>query len=168
MLERKVDKKPLLLSHGCVESLLNRRSGESARDEIGSKGSWSAPEHVARKLVQDDYRAEQRAWCDDIGTIMCHKLFVQRQEAFSDLRIDVVASREPMIFCQLLEPEADDIAAPGRFDIFCLRWDGGHHFSDRDRTFPELPYTYAGPCKPAPLSASTKAGRSTDRSPARA
>ena len=123
MLERKVEKKPFLLAHGGVETLLNRRTGESARDEIGGKGSWSAPEHVARKLIEDDYCGEQRAGRGDIGTILCHELFVQRQEAIANPRIEVVASLEPMIFGQLLEPEAEDFADPDRFDIFCFRWD---------------------------------------------
>src|SRR5688572_13589880 len=79
---------------------------------------------------------------------MCHKLFVQCQEALANLRIDVVASREPMIFFQLLEPEADDIADPDRFDIFCLRMDAGHHFSGGDRMPGSANVSRAGrPCE---------------------
>jgi hypothetical protein len=121
MLERKVKKKPLLLVHGRVETLLNRLLGEPARDEVGCKGSWSAPKHVARKLIQDNYCGEQWAWSANTGTFLSRKLTVQCQETLANLRINVVASREPTIFCQLLEPEADDIADPGLFDIFGVR-----------------------------------------------
>ena len=49
---------------------------------------------------------------------MCHKVFMQRQEALANPRIDVVTLREPILFYQLLEPEVDDIADPNRLGDF--------------------------------------------------
>ncbi len=52
---------------------------------------------------------------------MHHELFVQREKAIANPRVDAIVFREPASFPQLFKPEADDVADPGRFDAISFR-----------------------------------------------
>jgi hypothetical protein len=121
MFEGKVKKIPFLSIHDDVEPLFDGGSGKAACDGIGCKCPRVASEQVARKLIQNDYDCENRPWLGYAEAVMRHEPLVQRQKAIADLRVNVVASREPMSLSHLFEPEVDDVADPRRFGIFSFR-----------------------------------------------
>ena len=81
VLEGEVDKELFVARHCDIESSVDGEAREPARDGVGGKGAWCAPEHVARKLIHYDHGGEHWAWCGDIDPIALHELPMQRSEA---------------------------------------------------------------------------------------
>src|SRR6202050_578437 len=129
VLERHVEKQPLPLRQCRTPPLPDRASGQTARDGIGRESTGRATEQGACELIENDDGGQQRAWrrCD--AALVCNEALVQRTEAVADLRISLLALREPIRLPQLLEPEMEDLSYPGWLDCAAGRMRDGHDFS---------------------------------------
>src|SRR2546430_16262192 len=56
VLERQVEKQPLLLRHGRIAPLTDRSSGQAARDKNGRRNNGPATEKGAWELIENDGR----------------------------------------------------------------------------------------------------------------
>src|SRR5580693_1762541 len=112
MLERQVEEHALLRRHADVETLSDRLSGKSPRDWIGRIGAGRIAEEISRELIEHDDGGEQLMARHAIDPLVCHEPLVQPKETLADLRIGVLALREPMSFAQLVEPEMQNLGYP--------------------------------------------------------
>src|SRR2546423_5684541 len=59
VLERQVEKQPLLLRHGRIAPLTDRASGQAARDRIGRESTGRATEKGAWEMIGNDDGGQQ-------------------------------------------------------------------------------------------------------------
>src|SRR2546423_15573256 len=62
VLERQVEKQPLLLRHGRIAPLTDRASGQAARDRIGPESTGRAPEPAAGEPIENQDGGPRARW----------------------------------------------------------------------------------------------------------